>query len=120
MLGEIAREAAVRFGDRPVVVTTSDSLSYAELDGAADRVARGLLERGIDQGAVVATSLPSSGEWVVLAVAVDRIGAVFAPVSSKLAPPERARLVEMVAPALVVTDAAGVDGLPLRTAVAVV
>lgn len=119
MLGEIAREAAVRFGNRPVVVTPTAAITYAELDDAADRVATGLVERGIHPGDVIATVAPSGCEWVVLAVAADRIGAVLAPISPKLAPPERAQLVELVRPALVVSDAAGVDGLPLRTTVAV-
>lgn len=120
VLGEIAREAAARFGERPAVVTASDSLSYAELDAVAERVARGLTARGVRPGDVVATVLSNSGEWVALAVAVDRIGAVFAPVSPKLAPPERAELVALVDPSVVVAGPGTVDGLPLRTDVAVV
>lgn len=119
MLGEIAHDAAIRFGDRPAVVTASDSLTYAELDIAADRVADGLAGRGVDADDVVATVLASCGEWVVLAVALDRLGAIFAPISPKLAPRERADLVSLVAPSLVVADSSTVDGLPLRTAVAV-
>lgn len=120
MLGPIAREAGARFGARPVVVTPSHTLSYRDLDGCADLVAYGLRSRGLGAGSVVATVLPSCPEWIVLAVACDRIGAVFAPVSPKLAAPERAELVSLVAPDLVVSDPAGVDGLPLRTDVAVV
>lgn len=120
MLGEIAREAAARFGDRSVVTTAHDTLSYAELDEAADRVADGLESHGIGPGDVVATVLANCGEWVILAVAVDRVGATSAPVSSKLAPRERSELVELVRPALVVVDPAAVDGLPLRARVVVV
>ncbi len=120
MLGRIAREAGARFGARPVVVTPSHTLSYGDLDGCADLVAHGLTARGLGPGSVVATVLPSCPEWIVLAVACDRVGAVFAPVSPKLAAPERAELVSLVTPDLVVSDAAGVDGLPLRTDVAVV
>lgn len=120
VFGTIAREAASRFGDRPVVVSPTDVLSYADLDAAADRTAQGLAQRGIGAGDVVATVLASGGEWVVLAIALDRLGAVFAPISPKLAPPERAALVALVRPALVVADAEGVDGLPLRTDVAIV
>jgi acyl-CoA synthetase (AMP-forming)/AMP-acid ligase II len=120
VLGRIAQETAARFGDRPVVVTASDTLTYGALDASADRTAAGLRARGIGPGSTVATVLGSCAEWVILAVAADRAGATFAPVSPKLAAPERAELVTLVRPDLVVSDAAGVDGLPLRMDVAVV
>ena len=119
VLGEIAREAARRFGDRPVVITPTDTLSYAELDRDADAVAAGLRRR-LGPGDVVAAVLPSGVEWIVLAVALDRVPAILATVSGKLAPPERAALVSLVEPTLVVADASLVDGLPLRTEVSVV
>ncbi|HMV75172.1 MAG TPA: AMP-binding protein, partial [Microthrixaceae bacterium] len=120
MLGEIVRTAADRFGDREVLRRATDALTYRDLDAAADRVAAGLTHRGIGPGDVVSDVLPSCAEWVVLAVALDRIGAVHAPVSPKLTAPERAELVALVAPDLVVTDRAGVEGLPLRSDVVVV
>ena len=120
MLGEIVRTAADRFGDREVLRRATDALTYRDLDAAADRVAAGLVHRGIGPGDVVSDVLPSCAEWVVLAVALDRIGAVHAPVSPKLTAPERAELVALVAPDLVVTDRAGVEGLPLRSDVVVV
>lgn len=120
MLDEIVRTTADLFGDREVLRTPTDSLTYRDLDSAADRTAAGLALRGIGPGDVVADVLPSCAEWVILAVALDRVGAVHAPISPKLTAPERAELVALVSPELVVTDVAGVDGLPLRTEVAVV
>jgi acyl-CoA synthetase (AMP-forming)/AMP-acid ligase II len=119
VLGEIVREAGSRFGERPALTTPTDTLPYAALDRTADRVAAGLAARGVRPGEVVATVLPSCAEWLVLAVALDRVGAVLAPISPKLAAPERAALVELVGPRLVVADPPGVDGLPLRTEVVV-
>lgn len=120
MLGEIVRTTAARFGDRPVLSTGTDSISHAELDAAADHVAVGLLDRGVRPGDVVSNVLVSCAEWVVLAVALDRVGAVHAPVSPKLAPAERAELVSLVRPTLVVSDPDHVEALPLRCEVAVV
>ncbi|UDY37846.1 class I adenylate-forming enzyme family protein [Dermatobacter hominis] len=119
MLGDIVREAGTRFGSRDALVTPSDTVSYEDLDRSADRLAAGLAGRGIRTGDVIATVLPSCAEWLVLAVAADRVGAILAPVSPKLAAPERAELVALIAPRLVVADRAGVEGLPLRTEVAV-
>lgn len=119
MLGSIAREAGRRFGDRPVLVRPDGTLTYAGLDRGADALAAGLRSQGIRAGDVVATVLPSGAEWMVLAVALDRVGAVLATVSPRLAPPERAELVRLVGPALVVVGPDLVDGLPLRLAVSV-
>ncbi len=119
MLGSIAREAARRFGERPVLVRPDGTLTYADLDRGADVLAAGLRSLGLRSGDVVAAVLPSGAEWMLLAVALDRVGAVLATVSAKLAPPERAELVRLVGPALVVAGPDLVDGLPLRTAVSV-
>ena len=119
MLGSTAREAARRFGERPVLVHPDGTLTYADLDRGADALAAGLRSLGVRGGDVVAAVLPSGAEWMLLAVALDRVGAVLATVSAKLAPPERAELVRLVDPALVVAGPDLVDGLPLRTAVSV-
>jgi acyl-CoA synthetase (AMP-forming)/AMP-acid ligase II len=120
VLGVIARESGRRFGDRAVLVTPTDRLTYAELDRDADALAAGLRRRGLQRGDVVAAVLPSGPEWMVLAVALDRVGAVLATVSATLAVPERGALVSLVRPALVVAGPTLVDGLPLRADVAVI
>lgn len=120
VLGPIAREAAARFGERPAVVDPRGVLTYALLDRSADDLAAGLTDRGIGVGDVVAVTLPSGGDWLVTAVALARIGAVLAGISTAITPNERHDLVSLVTPTLVIADAATVDGLPLRTEVAVV
>ncbi|MHB1138049.1 MAG: class I adenylate-forming enzyme family protein [Microthrixaceae bacterium] len=119
MLSEIAREAARRFGDRPVVVAPDGVLTYAQLDDAAERLAAGLAHRGVAESDVVALLLPSGGDWLVAAVAAARLGAVFVGISPALAEPERAALVRLVAPRLTLADPSLVAGLPLRADVAV-
>lgn len=119
MLGAIAHDAARRFTDRPVVRDPLGALTYAELDRAADGVAAGLAARGIGVGDVVAVTLPSGGDWLVVAVALDRVGAVLAGVSTAITAAERHDLVELVRPSLVVAGPDTVDGLPLRAEVAV-
>jgi acyl-CoA synthetase (AMP-forming)/AMP-acid ligase II len=121
-LDEVAAEAARRFPERPALVLGTDAtdvLRYGELHDRAGHVAAGLRRRGVGPGDVVASVVPGGAEWVVLAVAVDRVGATFAPVSTALAAPERAAAVAAVRPRLVVGDPGFVDGLPLRVAVEV-
>lgn len=117
VLATTVRGAAERFGDRTAVLSPEGRLTYAQLEAHSHRAAAGLRAAGVRPGDLVALVLPSGGDWAVAAVAVDRVGGVVAGVSPKLAPPERAALVEVLRPRLVLADPSLVDGLPLRTTV---
>ncbi|MFZ4518525.1 MAG: class I adenylate-forming enzyme family protein [Microthrixaceae bacterium] len=119
MLGANLRGAAARFGTRAAVVRGPEVLTYGEWDRHADELAAGLRARGLGPGDRVAAVLPSGPEWAVLAAAADRAGVVLATASPALAPPERAALVELARPALVVAGPDLVEGLPLRRSVEV-
>lgn len=119
MLAAIAREAARRFGDRPVVVAPDGTLTYSELDSHADRLAAGLLGRGVRAGDIVVVALQPGGDWLVAAVAIARLAAVFGGVSTVITASERHDLIEMIRPRLVLAHPDTVDGLPLRSDVAV-
>jgi len=120
VLATTVREAAARFGDRPAVIDSSGVLTFAELNESSLELAAGLLAAGVRVGDLVALILPSGIDWVVVAVAVDRIGATLAGISQRLAAPERAAIVELLAPRLVVTAPELIEGLPLRTVVAAI
>ncbi|MFB4282058.1 MULTISPECIES: class I adenylate-forming enzyme family protein [unclassified Nonomuraea] len=98
MLRLLAGEAARRFGERAAVVTGSTQLSFADLDRLSDQVAAGLAHRGIRVGDVVVLALPDGPEFVICYVAGAKIGAVTAGVGI-----ERAELLTMLDPALVIT-----------------
>ncbi|MEW2527592.1 amino acid adenylation domain-containing protein [Streptomyces sp. NPDC047071] len=71
-----------RAAERPDVVAVSCgdvSLTYRELDSRADRWARALRRRGVDEESVVAVMLPRSVELVVAFLAVVRAGGVYFP-----------------------------------------
>lgn len=119
VLARTAREAARRFGDRPVVEAPDGRLTYAELDHAADTLAAGLASQGLGPGDVVAIVLPPGGDWLVAAVALSRLGAIAAGISTASSAPERAELVRLLRPALVLAAGSTVDGLPLRGDLAV-
>lgn len=55
-------------------------LTYAQLDRQVDRVARGLVALGIGRSDVVSWQLPNWWQFIVLALACARIGAVANPV----------------------------------------
>ncbi len=54
-------------------------LSWSELSAETDRVARGLLSLGVGDGEIVAFQLPNRLEFVTIALATLRIGAVCEP-----------------------------------------
>ncbi|HVU72316.1 MAG TPA: class I adenylate-forming enzyme family protein [Mycobacteriales bacterium] len=84
-LSATAREAAERFGDRIAVVDPDGrNTTYAGLDAAADRIAAGLVRRGVVAGQLVALHLPPSAAHVAAMIAVDRVGAVNAAISPSL------------------------------------
>jgi long-chain acyl-CoA synthetase len=75
--------------DREAIVTRSGRLSYAELDRAADRAARALVDLGIGPGDRVAMSLPNDADVVVAFHGAMRLGAVWVGVNQALAAPEK-------------------------------
>ncbi len=76
-------DAAAWTPDRPAVVDPSRgeerALSYRQLQDAVDRVATALARRGVRPGEPVAFQLPNWWEFVVLQLALVRIGAVACP-----------------------------------------
>lgn len=50
--------------------------TWAALAGAVERAAHGLAAHGVEPGAVVSVQLPNWNEFVVIALAAERLGAV--------------------------------------------
>ena len=88
------RRLALRAGGR--------DLDYAALDAAATRAARRLAALGVGAGDRVATTLPPGVDFAVLLHALPRLGAVLAPLDTRLTASERRAREEAVAPRLVV------------------
>jgi len=69
-------------------------LTYAQLLPALDRIAAGLMARGIGPGERVATCLPNLYEHGLALLALARLGAVPALINARLKPEDVARLIE--------------------------
>ncbi|MEZ5382925.1 MAG: class I adenylate-forming enzyme family protein [Microthrixaceae bacterium] len=112
-LAATVAEAAVRFGDAPAVVRWDGaSLSYHRWWAQAQRVAGWMARRGVGEGDRVALVLPSGLEYLVAGAAASALGAATAGVNPSLAPRERAVLVELADPRLVLADSLLAEGLP--------
>ncbi len=88
--GDILREVAPRFGGKPALVTATRTLSFAELDALSDRVAAGLVARGVRAGQPVSLYAQNRWEWVVAYHGALKAGAVVNPVNVMLTPEELA------------------------------
>ncbi|MEY9877093.1 amino acid adenylation domain-containing protein [Streptacidiphilus sp. MAP12-33] len=87
---------AVRHGARTV--------TYAELDAAANRLARHLLSLGVGSGSLVAVALPRSVELVVTLYAVFQAGATYLPLDLDHPPARVAAVLDDARPTLLVTS----------------
>ena len=106
MLGELIAEAARRFGDASAYVATGGwAVSYAELDRVSDEVGAGLRARGVRPGDVVALALPALPEYPIAYLAAAKIGAITAGINPRLSPPERAAVLAVAQPRLVLATA---------------
>ncbi|CAN5517631.1 class I adenylate-forming enzyme family protein [soil metagenome] len=83
----LRRQSAV-FGDKPMVVDPATRLTYRDLDRSTRALAAGLLQVGISKGTRVGIIMPNGADWVRLALALTRIGAVLVPLSTLLRPRE--------------------------------
>ncbi|MFD0969298.1 amino acid adenylation domain-containing protein, partial [Plantactinospora endophytica] len=89
--------------DAPAVAHGADTLSYAQLDERANRLARLLVAGGAAPERFVAVAVPKSVDLVVALVAVLKSGAAYLPLELSY-PVERLRvMVEEVAPVLLLT-----------------
>jgi acyl-CoA synthetase (AMP-forming)/AMP-acid ligase II len=87
----LAKLAAER-GAHPAVVTSRETLSYAELDRRSALFARALLATGAGKGARIALLAPDGAFWVTAFLGALRIGALVTTVSTLCAPPELAHI----------------------------
>ncbi|HVC39835.1 MAG TPA: AMP-binding protein [Candidatus Dormibacteraeota bacterium] len=75
-LDEVFRAAFAKYADRPALIWSEGSMSYRELQGAADRLAGRLWQAGLRPLDRVIVHLPNCPEFVQLHFALQRIGVV--------------------------------------------
>ncbi|MDD7965344.1 class I adenylate-forming enzyme family protein [Actinomycetospora lemnae] len=103
--GDILRTVGARFGEKTALVTATRTLSFAELDALSDRVAAGLVARGVRGGQPVSLYAQNRWEWVVAYHGALKAGAVVNPVNVMLTPEELAFVLRDCGAAAVFTSA---------------
>ncbi|MCA6096340.1 amino acid adenylation domain-containing protein, partial [Streptomyces sp. SCA3-4] len=103
---------AARTPQAPAVTDGSLTLSYAELDAAANRLARHLTAAGAGPGSLVAVALPRTPDLVVALLGVLKAGAAYLPIDPGNPADRIAFVLGDAAPAVVLTDVATAPVLP--------
>ena len=106
LIGDVFRNAARAVPHRAAVRLGEESLSFADVDRSANRVARRLGALGIGHGDRVVVRSATTLDAVPVFAALAKLGAVFVPVNPGLAEAEHAVIEEAAQPALVVDDVA--------------
>lgn len=96
-LAALAEEAP----DRPAVTDTERTVTRAELEEIAHRIAVDFRDRGVQKDDLVTIGLPNSVEFVAACVACWKLGAVPQPVSSRLPRAELDAIVDLGQPKVV-------------------
>ncbi len=102
LLGQLLANTSKRYPARDALVCGARRVSFAELDGLANRLANVLLAQGVAAGERIALYLPNGAELVIAISGIVRTGAVFVPISTRLSVPEVRFIFDDCRPAIVV------------------
>jgi bile acid-coenzyme A ligase len=107
----VLRQLAEVDPDRPALTSGETTLTRAEFVERVERLAGLFAARGVTEGSTVTIGLPNSAGLVESLFAAWALGAVPQPISHRLPPLERAAIVDLANPSLVVggpeSEAAG-------------
>lgn len=101
---DAVREQCTRTPDAPALISTSATLTYAELWSAAARLATELSASGVVPEAVVGIALPRSVDTVIAMLATMLAGGAYVPIDVDLPAQRAATIVRQSGAVLVVTD----------------
>lgn len=106
VIGELLGNNAHRFPDRTALVWEDRRISWAELNNRANRLANGLIHRGLAPGTRVAFLLDNRPEIIELYFAIAKAGAIACPILSSSVGREVASIVNNVKAEALFVDAA--------------
>jgi non-ribosomal peptide synthetase component F len=101
---ELVAAQAARTPDATAVVSGGTTLTYAELEGRAARLAAVLRDHGVGPDVPVAVALPRSADLVVALLAVLKAGGAYLPIDPQYPAARVGLLLSTAEPALVLTD----------------
>ena len=104
-LADLLRSAARESGSKTALAygetSVGDELTYEALDAEADRVAAGLVGRGVAPGDRVAIAMPNVPHFAFSYFGALRAGAIAVPVNAMLTEPEITRILQDATPKVI-------------------
>ena len=119
-IGDLLNQAAGRFVGREALMYEGRRWTFDEFRDEVDRVARALINLGVQPGDKVSLWMPNRAEWLFLFGAVAKIGAVLVPINTRFRTTDMEYLVNHSdSTALILMDRSGpVDFLDMLREVA--
>ena len=104
-LRDLIEELAAKFGDRVALMSDTESLTYRDLNGRANRYARWAASLGIGKGDVVALLMPNRPEYLAIWIGIAKVGGVTALLNTNLSEASLAHCVRIVGARTIIVDA---------------
>src|ERR1022692_794258 len=111
-LPELLEAQAARTPDAPAVVFGDITLSYADLNARANRLARYLVSLGAGPERFVIITIPRSADMIVAVLAVLKTGAAYVPVDPAYPPDRIGFMLTDTSPITALTTTGAGQGLP--------
>jgi cyclohexanecarboxylate-CoA ligase len=106
LLNDYLDEAVARHPEKTASIDVRGRYTYAELRELADRAALAFLDIGVHHGDAVTVQLPNWKEFIVVTLALERIGAVINPVAPIFRERELRAMLRLARPVVAVIPAA--------------
>jgi len=101
-IDHLLRQGNARVADRIALIDDQGSITYRDAEQASNRLARWLAARGVRRGDRVALILPNGTAFIVVELAILRLGAVKVPLNIRFAAPEVLYALADCAPAVLI------------------
>ncbi|WP_265587176.1 class I adenylate-forming enzyme family protein [Sphingomicrobium arenosum] len=93
------------YADHPYVISGDERLTYAEMNALSDRMAKGLVARGVTKGDRVAIAMRNCTSWIAAYMATVKAGGVATLINGWWREEELAHAFELTEPKLIIADA---------------
>ena len=100
----LAADLAEQYGDRPVLLSENETLTFKGLNARANQYARWAQAQGVQKGDCVALLMPNRPEYVAAWLGIIRAGGVCALLNTNLTGASLAHCINIVTPKAVIID----------------
>ncbi|KAI1340805.1 hypothetical protein F5Y15DRAFT_406680 [Xylariaceae sp. FL0016] len=101
---QLFEHAISEYHDKTAIVCGNRILTYQELNALTNRLARGLIQKGVRSGDIVGVALDRSADLVAILIAVWKAGAAYVPIDPAFPADRISQMLEDASPKLVVTS----------------